>query len=182
MTLLNWAQFVALVLAGLFFVVKLAQGWLMVNLTLTPETERRVRHDGEHDDLAVSVILSKGGNGSVRIQETSVRVTAEDTVVAEAKLAGTSRLATSPKPPHRVTRPWKPAESESGRLYRLPPGEGTTWSAHLTVPTESAYTVEVVILGRQWPTPFPAQWRCSVVSLPVDAPNRDLPDRHHGAR
>lgn len=169
MTLLNWAQFVALVLAGLFFIVKLAQGWLMVNLILSPETERRVGHDGEHDVLAVSVTLAKGGNGSVRIHETSVRVTSGDEVVGEAELLGPFRLATSRKPPYRVTRPWKPLESESGRRYRLPPGEGTTWSAHLTtVPTDSVCVVEVVILGgRQWPTPFPAQWRCSVVSLPV---------------
>ena len=169
MTLLNWVQLVALAMAGLFFLVKVAQGWLMVNLSLSATTERRgVANDLEHDDLALAVTLTKGGNGSVRIQDTAVRVTSGNDVVAEAKLVGTSRLEVSSDPPYRVLTPWKPVESESQGLYRLPPGEGTVWSAHLTVPSRSVCVVQVAILGRQWPTPFPAQWRCSVVSLPVD--------------
>jgi hypothetical protein len=169
MTLLDWAQLIALALAGLFFILKFAQGWLMVNLTLTATTERQgVLDDLEHDDVALSVTLIKGGNGSVRIQDTSVRVTSDNLLVGEAKLVGTSRLKTSSEPPYRLLTPWKPLEPESRGVYRLPPGEGTMWSAHLTVPSRLACVVQVAILGRQWPTPFPAQWRCSVVSLPVD--------------
>jgi hypothetical protein len=68
-SLLEWAQLAALLLAGLYFIVKLAQGWLMVNLSLSVESERCGRRDGETDDLAISVHLTKGGNGSVRIYD-----------------------------------------------------------------------------------------------------------------
>lgn len=177
MNLLSWMQMVALALAGLFFLVKLAQGWLMVNLTLAPTLERRrSAHHPEFDDLAVTVTLTKGGNGSVRIQDTAVRVMSGDSIVAEGELAGTSRLEIRSDGSYRLRKPWTPLLRERRNMYRLPPGEGTVWSASLTgAPAGSVCVVEIVVLGRQWPTPAPAQWRCSAVSLPLDDAGRSSP-------
>jgi hypothetical protein len=204
LNLLEWAQVFALVFAGLFFMVKLAQGWLMVNMSLSATTERYRGEDVDHDDLALSVTLTKGDNGSVFIMDTSVRVSTpeEEGKVSlaggsllqtpccelttpkeqEAKpqklsLAGGHRLQTHSEPTTHIATPWKSSEKrqlcwlppgKKRQLYRLPPGEGTTWSAHLTVPSRSVCTIEVVLLGRQGLSLFMAQWYCSVVSFPAE--------------
>ena len=166
MTALAWAQFTALLAAALFFVVKLLQGWFMVNVSLSGKTERRIREDG-YDDLFVTVTVTKGPTGSVRIHDTGVRVICDDgskigaPKPEELKGAGRlmttkTRVRTSPDkdwfrrtaarlapPQHRLDESWSIAKD----LYRLPPGESTMWSCHLRVPTGQTCTVEVAVVG-----------------------------------
>jgi hypothetical protein len=175
-TLLEWTQLFALLLAGTFFLVKLGQGWLMVNLSLSGNAKRTPKGDG-FDALAVTVTLTKGSIGSVKIHDTDVLVRWSDGSKRES-LKGTSRIATSPShssivrlpwqssPPYHIVRPWMPPAKRP--LYRLPPGESTAWSCVLSVPTEAICVIEAIVIGTQWPNWYPGQWHCSLISLPAE--------------
>jgi hypothetical protein len=160
LTALHWAQFAALIAAALFFLFKLAQGWFTVNLSLSGSLDRRAI--GGQDDLAVAVTLTKGAWGSVRVHETAVRVSWEDGECT-TRLLGDRRLLIADRG-KSIAPGWQPLHGR-GSAYRLPPGEGTTWSCHLLVPTDRTCLIEVVVLGIQWPSMHPAQWRLSLVSL-----------------
>lgn len=164
MNALNWAQFVALLAAAAYFLIKIAQGWFVVNLTLSGALDRRARGD-QLDDLAVAVTLTKGSTGSLRVRNTAVRVVWEGGQT-ETRLVGGERLAVREDGTSLVPG-WRPQQEGSSRDYRLPPGEGTTWSCRAVVPAGRPCRVEVVVLGRQWPSRFPAQWTLSLVSLPL---------------
>lgn len=164
MTALQVAQFVALVGAGLFFLIKLGQGWFMVNMSLSGSTDRRVGEDGT-DDLAVSLTVTKGNYGSAQIHDTVVRVE-WDGGSSFAELIGTERLSVSQRRPYKVNRSFQ--QSQIRHYYRLPPGEATTWSCRVQVPTGQTCIVEAVVIGRQWPNRRSAQWRCSLVSMAPD--------------
>lgn len=147
-------------------VTEVLQGWLMVNVSLDGSTDRRSRGDGKYD-LAVYVKISKGGNGSVRIHDSPVRATWEGGKTETAHLSGPHRLARTPTPPFTVLEPWR-SDPRLG-AYRLPPGEGTTWSCLLKVPDGQPCIVEVVVLGRQWPNRRLGQWTFTSASLPEES-------------
>jgi hypothetical protein len=162
--LLDLAQLVALVLAAAFFAVKLAQGWLIVNVSLAGTVERAPVSDTE-DALAVSITVTKGSIGSLRVQEALVRVPAA--LGEQVKpLVGAQRLLLDPTSSHTVDRTWI---DRGQRTYRLPPGESTTWSVDFRVPRGTVCAVEAVVTGLQPPGTVPAQWRCSLVSVPPPA-------------
>lgn len=159
---LDLAQLVALIAAALYFLVKLAQGWLIVNVSLEGDIERR-QVSAIEDALAVMVTVTKGSIGSLRIQEALVRVPAALDPDSVKPLPGARRLVLDPERKHAVDASWA---QEGEGSYRLPPGESTIWSVDFRVPRAAVCSVDVVITGVQWPGSFPAQWRCSLVSLP----------------
>jgi len=166
MSLLDWVQLLALLAAGVYFTVRVLQGWLIVNVSLSIATERiglRVGKDG----LAIAVTITKGSVGSVRIEDTLVRVVSPNGFVGREPLTGTRRVIIDP-----VSYQIDPDFQERSKnvLYRFPPGESTVWSCWLEVPSEEVCTVEVVVIGHQRPSRFPAQWRASSVSLPNKQP------------
>jgi len=69
------AQLIALVAAAIFFAIKLAQGWLIVNLSLDAAVQRTTVSPTE-DALAVRITVTKGAIGSLRVKEALVRVPA----------------------------------------------------------------------------------------------------------
>jgi hypothetical protein len=164
MTLLEWAQFAALILAGLFFAYKLLTGWLMVNLSLSGNLERTTKGDG-WDTVVVAITLTKGSLGSARIQSTEVRASWPGGSKSRA-LEGAWRLAVSSSSGvYTVNQPWERARKRP--LYRLPPNESTVWSCVVDVPTGATCHIEAVVIGVQLPNWWhPGQWRCSLISAP----------------
>ena len=79
-------------------------------------------------------------------------------------LRGVERLETTTSKPYKVDTKWGLANRGP---YRLPPGESSTWSCLVEVPTGESCLIEVVVVGLQWPNGSAGQWRCSLVSLPV---------------
>jgi hypothetical protein len=164
MKLLDWLQFAAIIAALVYFGWKLVQGWLLVNMSLSGTTERRARGDGQ-DDLVVAVTLTRGQTGSAAVHETAVRVSWSDDPRAPrtTHLKGTTRLETAKEQLFSLAPGWERAD----KPYKLPPGEATTWSCHVEVPTGQVCDIEIVVLGVQWPNRRAGQWRASLVSLPV---------------
>lgn len=95
MTLLQWAQFVALVLAALFFLARAWQGWFYVNMSLSGKTERRIREDG-WDDLVVEMTFTKGKTGNISIHDAAVCVSWSGASPRYRKLNGIAHVETEP--------------------------------------------------------------------------------------
>lgn len=157
--LLEWAQIVALGGAAVFFVAKVVAGFFVVDMSLEPSAERtRV---GDTDVVALSVVLRKGGTGSILLDDTAVRASFGGTPKTPKPLLGVRRLALN-RDHHNMSAPW----SDGGR-YRLPRGESTAFACFFEqVPRQSPCAIEVVIVGRQWWSPWRGQWRTSLISLP----------------
>jgi hypothetical protein len=180
MTLLEWAQFAALVLAALFFLVKAWQGWFNVNMSLSGVTRRRLRGDGL-DDLIVEMTVTRGQTGSISIHETAVRVSWPDasplrTSPLCAELTGITRLkiedtGSTGRRAYRIKWPWEPARS----LYKMPPTESSIWSCCVQVPADQVCTVEVAVVGLRMLSRAPGQWKASFVSLPASKAGRHAP-------
>jgi hypothetical protein len=168
MILLEKAQFAALILAGLFFAYKLLTGWLMANLSLSRNLERTTKGDGG-DRVVVAITLTKGSLGSAWIHSTEVRASWPDGSVSGTH-EGTSRLEISKSSGVRtVNQPWQQA-ARKRPLYRLPPNESTVWSCVIDVPAEATCLIQTIVIGVQSPNRWqPAQWRCSLISVPEKA-------------
>jgi hypothetical protein len=172
-TVLNWVQLLALIAAALYFGLKVLQGWLIVNVSLSVTTERAAL-EPHRDGLAVAVTITKGPIGSVRIDDTLVRVAHTGAAPTTERLVGTRRVSLDLKQ-FRIDSDL--SELTKNAIYRLPPGESTTWSCWMPVPSGEVCTIEVVVIGHQRPGRLPAQWRASVISLPktpsLNSPNRE---------
>jgi hypothetical protein len=165
---LSWlelAQLFALLAAGLFFLIKLLQGWFIVNLSLDLQLERCSGGERGPDLVAVNVKATKGPIGSLRLGEASVRATWLDQSTAPQSLFDGSRLQLLVGGRSALSVPWV-ADYSRGR-YRLPPGESTTWGAVLEVPSGQPVLVEVVVTGRQARWRRLPQWRAKAASLPA---------------
>ena len=174
MTQLDWLQFAALILAGLFFIYKLLTGWLMANLSLSGNLERTTNGD-RSDRVVVAITLTKGSLGSVWIHSTAVCASwpagsksgaLEGTWSGELKGAWRLEISKS-SGVHTVNQPWQQARKRPH--YRLPPNESTVWSCVIDdVPTGATCLIEAVVIGVQSPNRWqPGQWRCSLISVPM---------------
>jgi hypothetical protein len=164
-TVLQWAQLVALVAAAGFFLAKAAAGYFLVNMSVDASATRQSLTD-ERDAIAMTVHLTKGGNGGLRIHDTLATVSWVGGEIATA-LSGVSRLELQ-----RVKgggfQIRKPPRDNPGRpQYGLPPGDATAFSASVEVPRDAICTIDAVVIGRKWLNRWPGQWRTTIVSLPV---------------
>ena len=176
MTPLEWAQFVALVLAALIFLVKAWQGWFYVNMSLSGTTERLNRGDGQ-DDLVVKMTLTRGSTGTLTLHETAVCFSWPGASPRYEKLVGTARLAIEKdkdnetgRLKYKIRRPWMP----EGSPYKMPPMESSIWSCCVQVPTGQVCTIEVAVIGQRKLSWVRGEWRASLVSLPVDEVTRHI--------
>jgi len=164
-TVLEWAQLVALVAAAGFFFAKAAAGYFLVNMSIDATATRQSLSDG-HDAIAMTVRLTKGGNGGLRIHDTLVTVSWPDGEITTA-LNGVSRLELERRKGARfdILRP--PRENPGRPQYGLPPGDATAFSTSVQVPRDAICTIDAVVIGRKWLNRWPGQWRTTIVSLPV---------------
>ena len=165
MTVLEWAQLVALVAAAGFFFAKAAAGSFLVNMSVDASVTRQ-RLPDEQDAIAIAVHLTKGGNGSLRVHDTLVTVYwpgAETTTT----LAGVSRLDLRRVKGRRFEIRQPPRDNPGRPHYGLPPGDATVFSAAVQVPRDVICTIDAVVIGRKWLNRWPGQWRTTIVSLPV---------------
>lgn len=175
----NLFQALAFGAAGAFFLYKWTSGFLVTNLSLSIECDRKPRADKTHDDLSVLAKVSKGDRGSIILHDAQARishgnppyVSFADTVRLSFEPAADSRFATE----ERKVIKWDEISRESP-LIRLTPGEEAEMSCHCIVLSQTTCKVEVVVLGfhsNAWAFRIPtgkqgffAQWRGSRISLP----------------
>jgi hypothetical protein len=180
MNALDWAQLVVLVLAAIFLLFKLWQGWYLVSMSLSGATERRPHENENFDDLSVAVTVTTGQVGSLHVHSSSVRISWDGGCTTE-ELVGTAQLKLVHKQEciggqlkrsYAVDQSWERKEGDDA--YRMAPKEATVWSCNATVPAGRVCTIEIVIVGVQQPNRGPGQWRASLVSLPVEQQPRPV--------
>lgn len=158
--------------AIIFFGYKLITGWLILNLSIDLETDRRaIQGEDASDELSLTVILEKGNIDSFWLNDIDIRV-------SELQQDGTRMVKGYIKPygmkkTHALDGKvaW---ESDEYPNYVLSPNEKTSFSAYTRVSKRSVILLEVNILGSR---PFygieskrgdrSIQWRASTISLPV---------------
>ena len=165
MTVLQWAQLVALVAAAVFFFAKAAAGYFLVNMSIDASATRHSVSDRE-DAIAMTVRLSKGGNGGLRIHDTLVTVSWPGGEIT-TELNGVSRLELQRMKGARFQIRRPPRENPGRPQYGLPPGDATAFSASVQVPRDAICTIDAVVIGRKWLNRWPGQWRTTIVSLPA---------------
>ena len=165
MTVLQWAQLVALVAAAGFFFAKAAAGYFLVNMSIDASATRQRLSDGQ-DAIAVTVRLAKGGNGGLRIHDTLVTVSWPSGEITTV-LKGVSRPELQRKKAARFHILTPPRENPGRAQYGLPPGDATAFSTSVQVPWDAICTIDAVVIGRKWLNRWPGQWRTTIVSLPA---------------
>jgi len=159
---------IAFACAAGFFIYKAFSGYLISNLTLAVECDRRRSKDDDSDYLSVTALIKKGERGAVTLHD------------AEATLLVTSTKDKFPKKLEGIQR-LSSEESKTGifkllsqnatktPLLNLPPGEETQFSTFFRIPAQEPCIVVVTILGGwAWHAKTRYQWRASRVSLPLD--------------
>ena len=165
MTVLQWAQLVALVAAAVFFFAKAAAGYFLVNMSIDASATRHSVSDRE-DAIAMTVRLAKGGNGGLRIHDTLVTVSWPGGEITTG-LNGVSRLELQRMKGARFQIRRPPRDNPGRPQYGLPPGDATAFSASVRVPRDAICTIDAVVIGRKWLNRWPGQWRTTIVSLPA---------------
>lgn len=163
LNLLEWAQVAALGTAAVFFLGKALAGFFVVDMSLEPAADRS--RAGNDDVVAVRVTLKKGGTGSIRLHDAAARATFSDGDPVTKRLIGASRLKVERKK-GLCDFGLSPSWSDASR-YRLPRGESTTFACCFEgVPRRAPCEIDIVIIGRQWWSPWCGQWRSSLVIVP----------------
>ena len=160
------AEGFAFLSAGAFFLYKMFSGYMIANLTLGLNCDRRVSGQLGVDYLVVSASVKKGDRGAVTLHDAKARISAPAPEEEALKsLSGISRL--SYKTSGKILE-IREKQSESNPLLNLSPGEETVFSTFFRVPSDQPCTVDVTLLG-VWPWHFKTkyQWRASQVSLPI---------------
>jgi hypothetical protein len=155
----------------LFFGYKLLTGWLIINLNVDLEAERKPLDDTT-DHLSLSVKLEKGGTDSVWMKIVELRVSqlVEEGGVFKAENSKTIRAFGTKKTKSTIKEAgWG---DELPEAYTISPDESTVFGAYTVIESKKPYLIEVMILGTR---PFygiesrqgkPIQWRASKIVLP----------------
>jgi hypothetical protein len=154
-----------------FFIYKAFSGYLISNLTLAIECDRR-RSSDNTDYLAVTALVRKGDRGAITLHDAEAIIETTNNNFPKSlgpqKLQGIQRLSSGHTDTGRFTLLGKDATKTP--LLNLPPGEETQFSTFFTVPALQPCVVVVTILGGwAWHAGTRYQWRASRVSLPSDS-------------
>ena len=186
----NGAQALALLCAFVYFCYKSATGWSIPSLQLQIDTRRVPTMDSSLDMLAVDVKLARGGQGTLSLQDSKVRLTRIDekdkskVTCTDVSLFSAERY--QPRADGDRLRLNLTGAIQSAPL-NLAPGDSCQLAAHSLVAHDRAYEVEAVIIALPWqrawarvaPRPNPSlcsQWSASTISLPISR----QPDSHTG--
>ena len=167
----------ALLAALLFFAYKAISGYMVTNMSLKLACTRQPS-DQSHDDLTLSITLLKGDRGSVAIHDATVRLYRADggdndkpepIPLTSIKRLSFNTVSSGSANGKKVA--WD-APSRSKPYLNLTPGDEMTLSAYCQVASAGVWRVEVVVLGSRLFSPFVAQWRGSLIALPLTPKQR----------
>lgn len=177
----NCVEISAYVAALLFFIYKVYAGYLITDMSIAMDCERKKSSTKQdRDNLSISVALKKGERGGCELHDAQVRVTSCSTgkVLGPLTLTSIFRInrteATQDPAAHpgvlRAELDWTHTPKDVPRL-NMPPGDETKLGAYLEVDSGDSYMVEAVVLARRLllkgiKLRF-GQWRATKVSLPV---------------
>jgi hypothetical protein len=155
---------------ALFFIYKLIDGYLIVNLSLSGNI-RRVKANQKEDDLVISATVKKGSNGTLKLRDGRAQVSYLDESDVgrekEVPFIGIQRL--SLKSGAKKSRSNSKSAAEVPFLY-LAPEEEATFSCNTRVPSAATCVIRLAFIGtRTWSWKV-GQWRTSLVSLPCSEP------------
>lgn len=161
------AEVIALSAAAIFFLYKLISGYLIINLTMKVDCERRAINSNKQDILAITVQLSKGDRGSLEIHDATINVECEDRT-QEVELLGFRRSTYRPRDDYEKYKKvnWG-VQSNEAPFLRLTPGEETQLAAKCLVPKDKPCAVQAVVLGKRTKGWKVGQWKAACVSLPI---------------
>jgi hypothetical protein len=178
LSLSDWehlSKALALLGALLFFGYKVVSGFMVTNMSLKPGCARQPTADEKFDDLTISVTLSKGDRGSVAIHDAAARLYDAAGVGSDpVPLNSIARLSFVSQAIGNITQKkiaWD-VRSKSSPFLKLTPGDEMTLSAHCKVSSIDTCRVEVIVLGQRINSSFTAQWRGSVVVVPLTPKQR----------
>ena len=163
-----YVEMFAYLAAGIFFLYKLLTGYLMTNLSIALSTSRQ-HSTPEQDYLVVSVALTKGDRGSVKLHDCQVKISWTGHQVIKP-LIGTDRRSKKAEHFDRSKRSvinWD-ARSISQPFLHFTPGETSHFAAYSDVPANAICQVEVAILAKKRSGIRLGQWRASTISLPLN--------------
>ena len=163
-----------IVLAFEFFVYKLLTGWLISNLNVKIEPERKWLGESR-DHLAIKLTLSKGGIDSVWLKDIHIKVT-EVNVDDPSK----NKVLKEVKPLNYEKRSLDNPDdifngSEIKSRYTISINEEVSFSSYQSVESGKVITIEVLVLGTRLfygiesssRTEQAIQWRASAIVLPA---------------
>lgn len=154
---------IAALSASVFFIWQIIAGWLVVNVEISIETERKAKNDTQ-DWLAFKLVFKKGKTDTLQIADIKARVKLPDGEVLQDGYFTFEEI-------HKLSAPeniidWSQRNTD-GKNISLSPDESFHLGRFLSVPVGSPVAVEMVLHGYRtlWGRGF--QWRASVVSLPL---------------
>ena len=144
-------QSLAFIAGGIFFTVKIFQGYRFPNLSVSVSCER---YSGdEYDTIVIKVFLEKGAQGTLQIYDCQACITPENEEPIYVKFVGTRRLrGRDEKVSKAENRKSLSLEWETDRrnpFINLTPGEKTEFSCHKSVAKGKICQVEIAILGKR---------------------------------
>jgi hypothetical protein len=167
-TIKGCAEIFALVAAALYFGYRFKTGYFVINLSLSVKPSRQRSPKDGVDFLVVLVKVKKGDRSSLNIHDARVKVRWEgDEKIIE--LIGADRRKSKVESLGAVQRKVINFQdrAEKHPFIRLTPGEETTFSCYVEVPSGIVCNIEVAVLGEKPSGQRTGQWRASVVSLPL---------------
>jgi hypothetical protein len=166
----NTVETLAVLIGGIYAVIKIRAGESIVNLSLSVACDR-VGHDDKLDTLSVVILLEKGDRSTIQIHDIQVRVNGQS-----VNWKGTEwreqmhRLYTPDEPNAGATAPYFDLtwgkRSDRAPFLNLSPGEKTELANYCEVNHREVCHVEVAAVGVELKSGKRSQWRASAVSLP----------------
>ena len=191
----NCVEITAYIAALVFFVYKVYSGYLVVDMSISLDCERRRKPATDNKDyLGISVALKKGERGGVELHDAQALITSCNTaqvlgpfplttiwrinrtepksdIDASKRLCVETKLAQALGKPEalRAQLDWTCIPQDVPRL-KMPPGDETKLAAFVEVDRDVPYMIEVVVLARRLllkriKLRF-GQWHAAKVSLP----------------
>lgn len=154
-------KIVAIISAAGFFGWKIIAGWLIVNLEIEIQTDRR-KMDEQNDWLSINLLLKKGNTDALWLKDIVVRLYTPDGVQIFDNITF-DEFQSLDIVKEKIR--WSPPAKDR-RKYTIAPGEVFRFGTIRSVKSNNPLIIEAAVFGKRafWPKGF--QWRSSVTSLP----------------
>ena len=167
----NLAEVFAFGSAAIFFLYKAITGYLITNLSISLSSSRHTAIDENTDWLTIVAKLTKGDRGSLDLHDAKVRVRWQEGEITE-RLIGYTRQGYKNEPVGGITRTIVDFDSvhQLKPFLRLSPGEETSFSCYVEIPSDQVCTIELTVIGKMRRDRQSGQWKASTISIP---PNKN---------
>jgi hypothetical protein len=158
-----------LIAAAGFFLYKVIAGYLFPNLEVSLDCSRQPNSHSGKDFLKITVTLTKGEYGTLRIHDVQARITPENSDARSVSFIGVERrsfLSQTFNGHERKIIDWG-NRSKKNPFLQISPKEKTQFSAYAEIPPEVPCVIDVAILGKILASSKFGQWRASSISLPL---------------